>query len=163
MIKNQIQLACECDLNEILKLQKCAFEEVAKKMKNYNLPPLLQTLEEIQIEFKSFIILKYTNKENQIIGSVRASLDGLKICHVGKLIVHPDYQNRGIGRKLMFEIERYFPKCKRFALFTGEETSNTLHLYRKVGYEITEKRIMNSIPMYIMEKKNHHAIHVVEN
>ena len=86
------------------------------------------------------VILKYTNDKNQIVGSIRAYLDELNICHVGKLIVSPDCQNHGIGRRLMFEIESYFHQCKKFTLFTGKDTPNTLHLYQTVGYEIVEKR-----------------------
>lgn len=153
-MKNKyIQPVLECDLNDILELQKKAFKEVAKVMDNYNIPPLLQTIDELKLEFNTNIILKYTNDKNQIVGSIRAYLDELNICHVGKLIVSPDCQNKGIGRRLMFEIESYFPQSEKFTLFTGKGTPNTLHLYQTVGYEIVEKKMINSIAMYIMEKQ----------
>ena len=40
-----------------------------------------------------------------------------RVCHIGKLIVHPDFQNKGIGRELMTEIERLFPHCHKFSLY----------------------------------------------
>jgi ribosomal protein S18 acetylase RimI-like enzyme len=70
---------------------------------------------------------------------VRGYVDSNDVCHVGKLIVHPGYQNQGIGKALMYEIEKYFPACCKLVLFTGEETPNTLHLYEKVGYHIVSK------------------------
>jgi len=81
-------------------------------------------------------------------------LDGENNCHMGKLIVSPDYQNHGIGKKLMYQIEKYFPSCKKFLLFTSEATKNTLHLYQKIGYQVTDKQQMGEIRMYIMEKEN---------
>ena len=58
-------------------------------------------------------------------------VDSNDVCHVGKLVVHPGYQNQGIGKALMYEIEKYFPACRKLVVFTGEETPNTLHLYEK--------------------------------
>ena len=80
-------------------------------------------------------------------------MDENRVCHIGKLIVHPDFQNKGIGRELMTEIERLFPHCHKFSLFTGEETPNTLHLYSKVGYNIVCRKEMEGISMIIMEKE----------
>ena len=66
--------------------------------------------------------------------------------------MHPGYQNQGIGKVLMYEIEKYFPACRKFVLFTGEETPNALHLYEKVGYHIVSKENMGGFSMILMEK-----------
>ena len=43
--------------------------------------------------------------DGRIIESVRAcSREGT--CYIGRVMVHPDFQNRGIGTRLMNEIER---------------------------------------------------------
>ncbi|MCD8269287.1 MAG: GNAT family N-acetyltransferase [Parabacteroides sp.] len=126
-----IQKATPDDLPEILHLQKLAFTEVALAMDNFNLPPLQQTQDDLSKEYESGIILKYLSADEKLVGSVRGCMDNDHICHVGKLIVHPGYQNQGIGKALMYEIEKYFPACSKFELFTGEETPNTLHLYKK--------------------------------
>lgn len=68
--------------------------------------------------------------------------------------MHPGYQNQGIGKALMYEIEKYFPACCKLVLFTGEETPNTLHLYEKVGYHIVSKEKMGGLSMILMEKEN---------
>lgn len=150
----KIEQVFTVDLPEILDLQKRAFGKVAKLMNNFELPPLLQTIEEIQKENKIGIILKYLSDKNRIIGSVRGFLDKNNICHIGKLIVDPDFQNKGIGKTLMHEIEKYFPTCDKFTLFTGDETPNTLHLYKKIGYQVIGKQNMGGINMIFMEKRN---------
>lgn len=153
-INSNISVASIDDLKTILNLQKKAFGEVAKLMNNNDLPPLLQTIEQIRDESANSIILKYLLEEGRIAGSVRGSLDSENVCHIGKLIVDPDFQNRGIGRALMFEIEQHFPWCTKFVLFTGDETPNTIHLYEKIGYQVIEKKQMGDINMFLMEKEN---------
>lgn len=54
----------------------------------------------------------------------------------------------------MIEIEKYFLSCEKFTLFTGEETPNTMHLYKKIGYHIIGKEDKGSISMFLMEKDN---------
>lgn len=154
LMKAILRITDESDLEDVLKLQKKTFREVAKLIGNDDLLPLHQTLSQIQGEFEQGVILKYVNEDNCIIGSVRGYIDSCNICHIGKLIVDPNFQNQGVGKALMAEIESQFSLCLKFTLFTGEETPNTLYLYSKMGYQVTEKKILNGINMIIMEKMN---------
>lgn len=147
-----IQKAVISDLPDILELQKIAFRPIANLLGDNEIQPMVQTYDELLQEFNENIILKYI-QDCQIVGSVRAYVDKNNICHVGKLIVHPDYQNKGIGKALMIEIEKKFITCSKYQLFTGEITPNTLYLYTKLGYrEIS--RTCDSACMIIMEKLN---------
>ena len=47
----QIEKAIETDLNEILNLQRLAYQSEAILLNNFSIPPLMQTLEEVQQEF----------------------------------------------------------------------------------------------------------------
>jgi ribosomal protein S18 acetylase RimI-like enzyme len=85
-------------------------------------------------DFKKSLFLRAV-MEGRIIGSVRGNARG-GTCFIGRLIVHPDFQNRGIGTRLMSEIEKVFNSCKRFELFTGDKSERNLHLYQKCGYRI---------------------------
>jgi len=115
MIKMIIKRAKESDLSEILSLQKKAYQSEAKIYNDFSIPPLLQTLDEIKDEFKKGIFLKAVENE-KIIGSVRGNLIDSETCYIGRLIVHPDFQNQGIGTKLMKEIEDKFSYCKNLSL-----------------------------------------------
>lgn len=149
-----IDIALIEDLIDILKLQKIAFNCVADLLDDKEIQPMIQTYDELLQELNDGIILKY-RQEDQIIGSVRAYIDDKNICHIGKLIVHPDYQNKGIGKALMLEIEKKFTFCSKYLLFTGEITPNTLYLYTKIGYKEISRTC--DIPcMIIMEKPNKH-------
>lgn len=151
-MNNSILKATTSDLSNILELQKIAFYPITLLLGDTEIQPMIQTFDELLQEFNDGIILKYV-QDHQIVGSVRAYVDRDDVCHVGKLIVHPNYQNKGIGKALMVEIERKFITCTKYQLFTGEITPNTLYLYTKLGYKETA-RTCESACMIIMEKPN---------
>ena len=130
-----ISVASTDDAEEILALQRLAYESEARFYCDWSLPPLTQTLEELREQFATTIVLKAT-LEGRLVGSVRARVaDGT--CHIGRLIVHPDLQGRGIGSRLLREIEGSFPEAVRYALYTGSKSEATLRLYQRHGYVVT--------------------------
>ena len=148
-----INRAEKIDLPTILTLQRVAFEEVAELLHNYDIPPLKETLTQIEEEFSKGIILKCTSDNHQIVGSIRGCyLPDTTTCYVGRLIVDPLFQNRGIGTSVLAEIEKFFPSATKFLLYTGEITPNTAHLYTKVGYQTIHRKEMGGVMMLIMEK-----------
>ncbi|MNP57126.1 putative acetyltransferase [compost metagenome] len=91
---------------------------------------------------------------HRIVGSVRACMDQGE-CKIGKLMVHPDFQNRGIGAMLMNEIEQRFSHCNKYILFTGAKSSKNLYLYKKLGYhKIDENQINDQLTLFYLEKKS---------
>ena len=122
------------DAQEILSVQMLAYQKEARIYGDFQIPPLLETLEELESKFNTHFILKATIG-GKIVGSVRVlSADGA--CTISRLMVHPDYQNRGIATKLMLEIEGLFPSCRRFELFTGEKSVKNIRLYEHLGYQV---------------------------
>ena len=148
----EIERAMISDAEEILSLQKLAYRSEAEIYNDFNIPPLVQTLESIEKDFENQYFLK-TVMNGKIIGSVRAyTKEGT--CYIGRLIVHPDFQNRGIGTDLMNEIERIFNTCRRFELFTGDKSERNLYLYQKLGYKIFKKaKITDQTMVVYLEKK----------
>jgi ribosomal protein S18 acetylase RimI-like enzyme len=148
-----IKRAAVEEAGEILELQKLAYLSEARIYNDHSIPPLLQTAEQIEAEFQSHLFLEAL-EDDRIVGSVRACLDS-GTCRIGKLIVHPDLQNRGIGTKLLKEIERRFDEAERFELFTGHKSERNLHLYRKFGYRIFRREKLNDrLTLVYMEKHN---------
>lgn len=99
------------DLEEILILQKLAYQKEAIRYNDFEIQPLTQTLKEIQNEFDDSIFLKMVI-DGRIIGSVRAKKNSDTV-QIGKLIVHPDLQRNGYAKQLMKEIERLFPQIQK--------------------------------------------------
>jgi GNAT superfamily N-acetyltransferase len=125
------------DLPEILALQKLAYQQEGARYNDFTIPPLTQTLEEIQADYQAALILKAVT-DGIIIGSIKGRVEQ-GTCHVGRLMVHPDYQRRGIGRKLLKTLERVILETQdisRFELFTGERSFDNINLYLSEGYRI---------------------------
>ncbi|MCK9565694.1 MAG: GNAT family N-acetyltransferase [Methanothrix sp.] len=140
------------DACEILALQKMAYQSEAKLNDDWTIPPLTQTLPEIISEFETKVFLKAVCAD-KIIGSVRASLD-CGTCLVGRLIIHPDYQGKGIGTLLMCRIEAVFSRAERFELFTGTKSIHNIRLYQRLGYrECREEDLSPKVLLVFMEKR----------
>lgn len=128
----EIAEAVKNDLSEILALQKLAYQSEARIYNDFCIPPLVQTLPELEAEAESTVLLKAV-ESGRIIGSVRAyEKDGA--CCIGRLIVHPERQNRGIGAKLLTAAEKCF-EGMRYELFTGHLSEKNLAFYEKHGYK----------------------------
>lgn len=141
------------DAVEILALQKLAYQSEAAIWNDYTIPPLTQTLEEIRTEFNDHCVLKVVS-DGRIIGSVRA-YQKQGTCCIGKLIVHPNFQNQGIGTKIMHAIEQEFSDVERFELFTGTKSERNLYLYHKLGYRpFKEVRLSEKVDLVYLEKLN---------
>ncbi|GKU79165.1 GNAT family N-acetyltransferase [Paenibacillus sp. L3-i20] len=148
-----VEKATIADAGEILALQKLAYISEAEIYNDYTIEPLVQTLEDLQKQFEDHIFLKAVI-DGTIIGSVRAKLTE-RSCIIGKLIVHPSYQGRGIGKQLMTDIEASFKNCLKYELFTGSKSNKNLQLYERLGYITTgEKPIHEHLSIVYLEKIN---------
>ena len=173
-----IHKATRDDLPAILDVQKKAFLEVARAFNLKTLPPLAQTLESLIDEFENGTILKATlmqtlamkddldsrvrtlkgtsgnDKEDIIVGSVRAHQKE-DTCSIGRLVVLPEYQNQGIGKALMREIEhQYTGMVKRFELFTGMRDSRNRHFYDRLGYKPFKTEKLNDDVTFVFLEKS---------
>ena len=135
----------------ILSLQRLAFQSQARLYDDHSLPPLTQTLEELRDDFGDHTFL-IAEVDGRIVGSVRGAVrDGT--CHVGRLVVHPDLQNQGIGTRLMKAVEKEFSAAERFALFTGHRSEKSLYLYQKLGYRMLKSEtVSRDLKLIYMEK-----------
>jgi ribosomal-protein-alanine N-acetyltransferase len=121
----------EADLPDILALQKLAYASEAA-IYGSGIAPMTQTLAEMQASAANLLFLKAV-LNGKIVGSIRART-GEGTCFIGRLIVVPELQHQGVGRRLLATMEALHPGC-RFELFTGHLSQRNLELYEKAGYK----------------------------
>ena len=139
------------DAEEILRLQYAAYQSEAVLNNDFTIQPLTQTIDELRAEYETRIVLKAT-LDNKIIGSVRAYAEGDTV-YIGKLIVHPDHQGKGLGKRLLAMIESKFLN-KRYELHTSQKSERNLHIYEKAGYKRFKEETSDSGLTFIyLEKK----------
>ena len=151
----QIERASESDLQKILDLQYLAYQSEARLFNDKNIPPLTQTLDDLEREFCAGIILKAV-RDDDIIGSVRGRVDA-GTTYVGKLIVRPQCQGRGLGTRLLSAIEQHCA-TERYELFTSTRSLRNLRLYERLGYKkFREQKITDELTFVYLEKILSHS------
>ena len=145
-----ISRATDSDLQRILYLQKCSFLQEAELYQDYTLSPLTSTLDDIRKDHATQVILKLEYR-NKITGSVRAYADQ-ETCYIGKVIVDPQYQNRGFGKLLMGAVEKEFKCVKRYELFTGSKSEKNIYFYTQLGYRQFKEQTVSGMQFVFMEK-----------
>lgn len=139
------------ELPLILELQYLAYQSEAKLLNDPDIPPLKQTLPQVEVEFQKGIILKAVDENGAIVGSVRAYCEAGTV-YVGKLMVHPDMRRKGIGTKLLLAVEEAYPR-KRYELFTSTQSLQNIALYQRLGYKIfREEQVSEKLRFVYLEK-----------
>jgi GNAT superfamily N-acetyltransferase len=127
------------DAGEVLTLQRAAFVQEAQIYGTPQLPPLTQTLEELEAELAENLGCVAVDG-TRIVGAVRARRDG-ELLLVGRLTIAPDQQGRGIGTRLLAAVEERGAAlgATEAELFTGSLSEANLRLYLREGYVETQR------------------------
>lgn len=86
-------------------------------------------------------------EDGRLLGFLRAVGDGASILFIQDIVVHPDYQRRGIGTALMREILRRYPAVYQTELAT-DNTEKTVAFYRSLGFVPLEELGCRSFIIY---------------
>jgi ech hydrogenase subunit C len=162
--KTLFQRAVADDAPELLALQKTAYQSEAELYGDDSLPALQQTLEELQGDFERrpqretmllgergagpneatdrMVFLKAV-VNGKIIGSIRGYMVD-DTAYLSRLTVHPYFRRRGIGRRLLQEIEKEFPQARRFEAKTGHQSKRNHLQLQKLGYQGFKTEPLNS-------------------
>ncbi|MBO9617570.1 MAG: GNAT family N-acetyltransferase [Niabella sp.] len=149
-----IQQAQKAQLAAVLQLQKECYQSEAALYNDYSIQPLSQTIEELNHDFDNGEICLVAAIGKNIVGAVRGSAQA-GTGYIGKLIVAPLFQNQGIGKQLMAHIEKKLDAVDRFELFTGSRSLKNISLYKKLGYQAFDQKIINdALILVYLEKIN---------
>ena len=140
------------DLPALLELQYLAYQSEAALSNDFSIPPLQETLEELQAQFdQGHTFLKAENEQGTIIGSIRGHLENGTL-FIGKLMVHPNHRNKGKGTRLLSELQALFPRM-RCELFTSDKSQKNLELYMRNGFiPFRERQIRPGLKFIYLEK-----------
>ncbi|MYT19021.1 GNAT family N-acetyltransferase [Streptomyces sp. SID7760] len=151
-----ISAAAAGDTEQILKLQYLAFQREAELYGNYRIQPLTQTLDSLKAELESDTVL-VARLGDEVVGTVRGSVDEDGTGKIAKLCVHPRLQGHGLGARLLRAVEEALAghaETTRFRLHTGHKSESNLRLYRKAGYvQVGGRTASDGVRLVILEKE----------
>jgi tRNA (guanine37-N1)-methyltransferase len=131
----ELRLATPADAPEILTLQRACWVQEALANDTLDIPALRESLDDVVRSLESWTTFVLRSAE-RLVGGARAQLEGDE-WDIGRIMVAPDLQGRGLGRRLLEQIEAVAPaEAVRFRLFTGARSDANLKMYKKAGYRL---------------------------
>ncbi|GGM95807.1 GCN5 family acetyltransferase [Lentzea pudingi] len=119
---------------EVMTIQRAAYLQEARRYGAWDLPPLVETLDEIRGHLGDGTPAFGAFDGARLIGSVRSRVDGDRM-EVARLSVAPDVQGGGVGRLLLRAISERTPeKVQVVWLFTGAESDGNIRFYESAGF-----------------------------
>jgi ribosomal protein S18 acetylase RimI-like enzyme len=124
------------DAGEILTIQRAAFVSEARIYGDLDMPPLVQTLDELRAEMRGASGW-VARAGHRLVGAIRTREDN-GLLMIGRIAIAPDMQGSGIG-KLLLEAAEMHSGCRQAELFTGSLSEANIRLYERCGYVETER------------------------
>ncbi|HDR7794495.1 TPA: GNAT family N-acetyltransferase [Bacillus luti] len=147
MIKKLI-LTSHKTATSILNIQIPAYEVEAKYINSTAIPRLYDTIADIQTCGEIFYGYFY---ENVLAGFI--SFKGNQEVDIHRLVVSPDYFQKGIATKLLLHLFDMFPSSQTYIVQTGKENKPALSLYKKYGFiEVQDIVLPNGVVLTSLKK-----------
>ncbi|MBG0829613.1 GNAT family N-acetyltransferase [Planomonospora sp. ID67723] len=147
-----IERAGSGDAGEILTVQRAAYVSEAQLYGDPFIPPLIEPVEQVRRVIETGTVL-VARDGPRVVGAVRGQMSQTT-CLVGRLVVAPDMQGRGIGGALLAALHGEEAAALAFDLFTGHLSEGNLRLYRRHGYrEARRERMSDHLTLVHMRRE----------
>ncbi|WP_433478520.1 GNAT family N-acetyltransferase [Spirillospora sp. CA-142024] len=148
-----IERAGPGDAGEVMTVQRAAYVAEAQLYGDPFIPPLVESAEQLRKVLSGDAVVLKAVLDGRVVGAVRAQFSD-HTCLVGRLVVVPDMQGRGIGRSLLAALEdEVAGRADACVLFTGHLSEANLRLYRRLGYSETHReRVAAHLTLVHMRK-----------
>ena len=148
-----IEAARPEDAGPILTVQRAAYVTEAQLYGDPFIPPLTESLAQVQAAVAGGGIVLVARLGARVVGAVRGLVNG-RTAQIGRLVVAPDAQGRGVATRLMDALEAELaPDCDEYALFTGHLSDSNLRLYRRRGYTETRREHIGGALTFVHLRK----------
>jgi tRNA (guanine37-N1)-methyltransferase len=128
------------DAGELLTLQRaCWVQEALANDSLADIPALHESLEDVRTWMATWSTW-VVRSQGRLVGAVRGRLaesPAGQTWDIGRIMVAPDLQGRGLGRALLEHIEAVAaPEATTYVLFTGARSTDNIRMYKKAGYRL---------------------------
>ena len=135
----EIVPAVRGDAGEILTLQRACWVQEALDNDMLDIPALHESLETVEasVDDWAYFVVRLAGR---LVGAVRGRLvvhADTTVWDIGRVMVAPDVQGRGLGRVLLEHIQAVAPaEASSYVLFTGARSADNQRMYKKAGFTL---------------------------
>jgi|NGEPerStandDraft_9_1074522.scaffolds.fasta_scaffold22928_2 ribosomal protein S18 acetylase RimI-like enzyme len=145
------------EAEDILNVQKEAFQADLEKYEDFETSPATEPIKKLLYKINKNI--HYTILINdRIIGGAEVRLDSPTECYINRIFVLPQYQDKGLGTRIMNFIENEYPNVMKWTLSTPHKNHRNQHFYEKFGYKkVGEHKVTEELNLIDYMKKMERA------
>jgi tRNA (guanine37-N1)-methyltransferase len=138
-LAGEIRTAVPSDAGELLTLQRACWVQEQEANIEAHSPPLHESLDDVRVWMQQWTTL-VLRIGGRLVGAARGRREG-ELWDVGRVMVAPDLQGRGLGRLVLAAIEQAAPAdVTGYTLFTGALSERNLRIYKRAGYRLVPDR-----------------------
>jgi tRNA (guanine37-N1)-methyltransferase len=140
----ELRAARPSDAGELLTLQRACWLQEQQANPGVEIPALLESLDDVTAWLATWTVV-VLRRGGRLVAAVRARLED-ETWEIGRLMVAPDLQGQGLGRRLLEHIEAAAPAAATtYSLFTGARSLDNLRMYKRAGYRPRGEHIPGAV------------------
>ena len=138
-----VRAAVPADAGEIYTLQRACWLQELQANPGVDIPALRESLDDVRRGLGEWTVMVAREpRSGRLVGAVRGRVDEHGEWDIGRIMVAPDLQGRGLGRGLLELVEELAPpSTTTYVLFTGAGSTDNLRMYKKAGFRIRPDRV----------------------
>ncbi len=149
---HQLDMTQPAVAEQVLRVQLPAYRVEAELIGFDGIPQLRDTIQTLMQAEETF----YGYAAEGMLAGVVAVEKQEDVLHITRLVVHPDYFRRGIGRSLVRYALESEPGIRKFAVSTGAKNGSAISLYKQFGFTETKNvEVAPQVFLTILEKDAH--------
>ena len=137
-----VRPAVPADAGELYTLQRACWLQEMEANPGVEIPALRESLDDVRRGLGEWTVRVVREPSSgRLVGAVRGRLDRHGEWDIGRIMVAPDLQGRGLGRALLELVEELAPEeATAYVLFTGAGSADNLRMYKKAGFRLRPDR-----------------------
>ncbi|WP_100372049.1 GNAT family N-acetyltransferase [Bacillus sp. FJAT-45037] len=149
MIK-QLKITDQKVAREVLHVQTPAYKEEARIIEYLDIPPLNDTVSDLQQSDETYYGYYIKEKLCGVI-SIKITND---ILNIHRLVVHPEHFRKGISKQLLHHIEEDREGIQEINVSTGKKNIPAIKLYEQSGFKyVGEEHVNERLSLALFAKK----------
>ena len=130
------------DAGELYTLQRACWLQELEANPGVEIPALRESLDDVRRGLAEWTVMVAREPSSgRLVGAVRGRVDSHGEWDIGRIMVAPDLQGRGLGRALLELVEALAPaEVTTYVLFTGAGSADNLRMYKKAGFRLRPDR-----------------------